>query len=382
MLSRAPVWGFVCMGLVWAGFAAQVPVLKAQIGASDAVFGGIFLIASLGAVASMWIAPVFERLTARRSVQLATGLMGLAFVGAGASAGVVAFCLAFLLVSALSGVSDILLNARISEIEEASRRPLMNLNHAIFSFSYAGASVLTGLAREAGFGPVAVFSAIAAVVLALCTMMRTRPVRLADGGPLAGGGGPVGAFGSVIVWLAGLVVMAAFFTEQAAEGWSALHIERSLGGGAAQGAFGPAILGLTMGFGRLFGHALTAHIRDTTMMGWACMISAAGVAVAAVAPSVTMAYLGFGLMGLGISVVVPLAMAIVGRAVPEDQRVKAIGQASVIGYGAFMVGPALMGGIAERVSLAASFLTVAAVLVLVAALLVPWIGRHLSASAG
>jgi hypothetical protein len=50
------------MGLVWAAFAAQVPVLKAQIDASDGVFGAVFLFASVGAIASMWVAPGFDRL--------------------------------------------------------------------------------------------------------------------------------------------------------------------------------------------------------------------------------------------------------------------------------------------------------------------------------
>jgi hypothetical protein len=50
-------------------------------------------------------------------------------------------------------------------------------------------------------------------------------------------------------------VLVAFLVENAMEGWSALHIERTLGGGAAEGAFGPAILGLTMGIGRLSGRS-------------------------------------------------------------------------------------------------------------------------------
>ena len=57
-----------------------------------------------------------------------------------------------------------MMNARISEIEEAQGRSLMSLNHAMFSFAYASAALATGLAREAGFGPVAVFSALADLV--------------------------------------------------------------------------------------------------------------------------------------------------------------------------------------------------------------------------
>jgi predicted MFS family arabinose efflux permease len=372
--SRAPALAFVAMGMVWAAFAAQVPVLKDQIGASDAAFGGIFLVASLGAVASMWLAPIVDRTFGAVSVQISSALLAISFVLPGFSYSTLSFAVIFLIVSATSGVSDILMNARISEIEGVTRRALMNLNHAIFSFAYAGTAVLTGLAREAGFGPIPVFGVVCVIILIMCLAMRA-PHR-----SLAGGTSTVRPVTRGIVWIGGLVVLAAFFTEQATEGWSALHIERTLGGGAAQGALGPAVLGLTMGFGRLFGHGIAAHVRDTTMIAGACLISALGMVLAAVAPTAILAYLGFGISGLGISVVVPLAMAIVGRLVPETDRVQAIGRASVIGYAAFMFGPPMMGIVSQALSLRAAFGMVACVLVAAAVALVPLMARRIASA--
>ncbi|QBF30756.1 MFS transporter [Thalassococcus sp. S3] len=371
-LSRAPGAAFVAMGMVWAAFAAQVPVLKAQIGASDAVFGGLFLIASLGAIASMWIAPLVDRALGALSVAVSSALLGLSFAAVGFAPGVVIFAALLFAVSAVSGVCDILMNARISEIEAQARRPLMSLNHAIFSFAYAGTAVLTGIAREAGWGPIAVFAAIAVVILVLSLGMRAPHLSQPE---VEGGAGPVPRG---IVWIGGLIVLAAFFAEQATEGWSALHIERGLGGGAAEGAFGPAILGLTMGFGRLFGHLLSARIPDTVMIAAACLLSAAGTALAALAPTIAIAYLGFAVLGLGVSVVVPLAMAIIGRMVPQSQRVRAIGQASAIGYGAFLFGPPIMGSVSETISLPAAFGVVAISLVSVALILVPLLTRRIA----
>ena len=181
----------------------------------------------------------------------------------------------------------------------------------------------------------------------------------------------------VLVWLAGLVFLVGFLTEQAVEGWSALHVERTLGGRPAEGALGPAILGLTMGFGRLFGQLLAARSSDTLMIALACVMSAIGVTLAALAPSIPVAYIGFGILGLGISVVVPLSMALVGRVVPEDQRVAAIGRASVIGYGAFLVGPSLMGVTSDLFGLRAAFLLIGLILMLVAVLVVPIMSRRI-----
>ena len=141
---------------------------------------------------------------------------------------------------------------------------------------------------------------------------------------------------------------------------------------------GPALLGLTMGIGRLCGQAVASRVRDTLLIGLACLVAASGVALAALAPNLGLAYVGFGIMGTGISVVIPLSMALLGRAVPEDARVKAIGRASVVGYGAFLVGPSLIGLTSDAFGLRAAFLLVSLLLVAVAALVVPLIGRRVA----
>lgn len=371
--SRAPALAFIAMGMVWGAFSALVPVIKAQIFASDAAFGLSFLISSLGAIAAMWLAPMVDRRFGTWAVMLTSLAMGLSFVLPALTSGIILFTLFMGLVGATSGVLDILMNARISEIESRTNRPLMNLNHALFSFAYAGAALLTGAAREVELGPVAVFGLVALAIAAMCPLMiceRHHPVQ----GEMSKGGLST----RVLVWLGGLVVMAAFFSEQAVEGWSALHLERTLDAGAAAGAMGPAILGLTMGFGRLFGQALALRFRDTVMMGVACLISAAGITLAALAPNIPMAYLGFAIMGGGISVVVPLAMALVGRAVHESQRVAAIGQASVIGYGAFLFGPSVIGLTSDQFGLPVALMVVGLVLIFVALIIVPMIARRLA----
>ncbi|HBS48786.1 MAG TPA: hypothetical protein DEA05_01210 [Rhodobacteraceae bacterium] len=67
-----------------------------------------------------------------------------------------------------------------------------------------------------------------------------------------------------------------------------------------------------------------------------------------------------------------------GRAVRPAERVRAIGLASIIGYGAFFVGPAAMGLVAELYGLPWAFALVAGVLALTAAVIVPTIARHMA----
>lgn len=366
---------FAAMGMVWAAMSAQIPALKAQIEASDAALGLAFALANIGALAAPWLAPRADRALAARSLMVVTGAMAAFFLLPGLTGGLWGFTLAVLLAAAASGAADILMNARVSEIEARTGRPLMALNHAVYSLVYAATALAAGLAREAGISPAGVFAAIGLLILLALPWMRCS-----HAGAVASAEGTLPGRMGLVVWLSGLVVLAGLLTEGSIEGWSALHLERTLGGDPAEGAAGPAILGLTMGIGRLLGHVVVQRYRDTLVVGLACLLTAAGLVLAGIASGLGAAYVGFALAGLGVSMVMPLMMGLVGRTVPAVDRVRAIGLATVIGYGAFFIGPALTGVAAQALGLRWTFVLVAAVLAAVAVVVVPMIARRLALS--
>ena len=363
--SYRPMACFVAIGFGWAAYAAQVPVLKAQIDASDAMFGTVMLLAAIGAVMAMWLAPLAHRFAGRAALVVGALGMAVGFLFSGFAGGALGFGLAMALAAMGSGVADVLANAEISELEADTQRSLMNLNHAAFSFAYAFSALLVGGARDAGWSPMAVFTVLAVAVALLCFVMRTpdRSRAQAQSVPTS--------MPHMLVWLAGIIVFVAFLGEASTEGWSALHLERTLGGGAAEGAFGPAILGLTMGFGRLFGHFLANRMRPLMLIGLAMALAAFGTALAGAAPSLAVAYLGFGVAGFGVSVVAPLALALVGSTVPPAVRLKAISRAAALGYAAFFAGPPMMGFVAEFYGLRVSFYVISAVLAVVITVVLP-----------
>ena len=52
-LSRRPAAAFVIIGLFWGCFAAYVPEIKAQLGASDGLFGTLLLGSAGGLVSAI-----------------------------------------------------------------------------------------------------------------------------------------------------------------------------------------------------------------------------------------------------------------------------------------------------------------------------------------
>jgi hypothetical protein len=228
---------------------ASLPDIKARIGAGDAELGVAILSSSVSAFAAMAIAPWIAARTRADVLVSVMAVMAVSAVPLGLVTSVGTFALAMAFAGMTTGLTDMLGNGRIAELEARHDVALMNLNHAFFLSPMPGAAMLTGFAREAEVAPVPVVQHHRRVVLVLAGRPRWQRGRARSEGPGHVGAGPIGLH----AWLAGGVVLVAFFVENSTEIWAALHIERTLGGGAAEGAFGPAMLGLTMGSGGSWG---------------------------------------------------------------------------------------------------------------------------------
>lgn len=370
--SRAPLAALAGIGVLWGALAAMYPAIKARLGVDDGQFGLILLAAAVGALCAMALAPRLHAALPNRSLTVCGLAVGLAAMPLGLADGVTAFAIVMVAVGVTTGFYDIIANARVSELEARHDLALMNLNHAAFSFAYAVSAFSTGLAREAMLDPGTVFIAVGLAVAGLAAVTWTR--RVAPGGPSEvreASSGSIGAY----VWLAGFVTLIGFFVENATEGWSALHIERTLNGGAAEGALGPAMLGLTMGIGRLMGHLVTVRGSEPVVLFWAAWVAAAGLAIASVAPAPMVAYVGFGLLGLGASVIAPLALALAGQMAVPGRRTLAVSRVAMIGYIGFFIGPPLMGFVSQGFGLRIAFAMAALILLLIPLVLLPRMAR-------
>lgn len=360
--ARPAIGAFAAMGVLWGTFAAVLPDLKAMLGVDEAQLGLLIFMTPIAAIGAMLMAPAFGAALGRAALPLAVLLMALAFMLPGQASVWWLFPLAMACAGAATGLTDVLMNARVAAIETQRGLHLMNLAHAAYSFGYAGGAVLTGILRGAGWGPDWVMGTMAAVGVLCATLTIERDGRI-DGlrKPKDGTAAPLG----LVPVLGGGIVLIAFMTENAAENWSALHIEKTLGGSPEEGALGPAMLALTMGFARLGGQWLAGRVDAFTILRVGAVIAAAGALVVAQAPSPLVAYLGFFVMGIGASVLAPTAFSLVGQMSPGEARARAIARETLLGYFGYFVGPPLLGVLAGSFGLRFAFVWAACLVALV-----------------
>lgn len=363
--ARPAMAAFAAMGVVWGTYAAVLPDLKAQLGVDEAHLGLLMLMTPVAAVLAMLIAPAAGVTFGRVALPVATIAMALAFAFPGQVHALWLFPPAMMACGAATGLTDVLMNARVADLENRRNVQLMNLCHAAYSFGYAGAAIATGTLRSALWSPAWVTGtmALVALVLALATFERDGTIH----GLKKPRDGSMGGLGLVPL-IGGAIVLIAFMTENAAENWSALHIEKTLHGSPAQGSMGPAALALTMGFARLAGQGLVTRTSPMFLLRAGAVVAAIGAMVAAMAVSPAMAYAGFIVMGIGSSVIAPTAFSLVGRLARPDARARAVARATLLGYFGYFFGPPTLGFLAGLFGLRAAFVFATVMLLTVLAL--------------
>ncbi len=349
---------FVAMGMAWGSLAADLPDVKAVLGVDETQLGLLLFFTPIAAVTAMILAPAIGARLGRIALPVSCGAMGLAFFLPGQVSVAWAFPLAMMCCGGATGLTDVLMNARTAEIENSRNLPLMNLAHAVYSLGYAGSAIGVGLLRAQGWGPGPVFAVVSLAVLLAALASWEGDGRIHGLARPAAGGRGLG----LLPLVGGGIIMVAFLTENAAESWSALHIEKTLGADPGEGSFGPALLALTMGIARLAGQGLITRLDPFALLNGGAALAVVGALGASLATSPAMVYAAFVVMGVGASVISPIAFSLVGRLAAPEVRARSVARATLFGYLGYFVGPPSLGFIAGIFGLRAAFVFAALVL--------------------
>jgi fucose permease len=164
----------------------------------------------------------------------------------------------------------------------------------------------------------------------------------------------------------GLLCFIVFLAEAAMLDWSALFLTSLRDFDPAQAGIGYTAFAIAMTFGRLAGDRVVHALGRARILLFGATCAAAGFLVAIIDPSRAAALIGFVLVGLGASNVVPVLFTIAGRqtTMPSSHAIAAI---TTLGYAGILIGPALIGFVANATNLSMAFGLLAMMLLLVAA---------------
>ena len=140
--------------------------------------------------------------------------------------------------------------------------------------------------------------------------------------------------------------------------WSAVFLIDIARTGEAQAALGYGVYSVAMFTARLSAHHAIARMGAVRTARVAGLLAFAGLCVALLGQTLIAGLVGFALLGLGYSVVMPLAFSRAAND-PDTPQGRAIAGVATLGYGGMVAGPALIGGIAHLAGLNTAFWLIA-----------------------
>jgi MFS family permease len=354
---------FFANGFGFGGWSTAIAPLQASLGLSNGELGLLLFMLAAGAVSFMPLAgAVGPRLGGTGRVAAGAGLaFGLAFALAGFAPGAWTLAAVGLIIGASNGLMDVTMNAHASGVERRWGWPIMSSFHAAFSVG--------GLAG-AGYGAAALAlgsswrGLLLGLGLIVAAMVAAAWRSLSPGETPKPTSSPFGWPPPALVGLA-LVAFLAFIVEGAMIDWDGVYLV-SLGVGAAAAPLGYAAFASTMIAGRLLGDRIVARTGRLPAVIGGCALSAVGLALACLWPSLGPAALGFALVGAGLSNVVP---ALFSEGAAHGSTVaRGVAAVATAGYSGLLAGPPLVGFVASLTDLRLAFALLAALALFAAGL--------------
>lgn len=330
------------------GFFPRLAELQRTMGVSEGELGLGLIGAACGTLFSLSFAgrPV-ERIGHRRVLLALLPLLPLSYAVAAHARGPLALFLCLLPAGLCIGAVELVVNLEADRVEHQGGRRIMNRAHAFWSFGFFGAGLVGALAARVGISPQWHLAAIVPLNAVLTLLLLGR----FEGAPQRAGSSEEAAhhfarptaaiMGLVLFSLSGLVL------EGAGIDWSAIYMRDVFGSAPFVGALAVSCVAFAQGGTRFIADRFVERHSPRAIARMLLGVLGLGALLVTFAPAAPLALLGFVLLGVGTSVMFPLAMSAAAQRTdrPAATNVAALAQTSFV---SFLMAPPLLGFVAEH----------------------------------
>jgi predicted MFS family arabinose efflux permease len=337
---------FFVNGAMIGTWVGQIPFVQDRLDVSKSTIGLALLCMATGALIAM---PLTGQILDRRSSAVVTRVAALLYLPLMSlvlnAPSPALLGLALIVFGAGNGAMDVAMNAHGVAVERTLGKPIMSSLHAGWSFGGLAGSGGVALAIGLGVDP-RIEGAIASAVLWVFALVITG--RLGPASAHSEHGSSGFALPSRGVLLIGALCFLVMVTEGAMGDWSGIYLKHDLGASGAAAATGFAGFSLGMALARITGDEINRRVGAGRLLtGGMALVTVALAAVLLIGDPVV-AVIGFALIGIGIANAVPLLFSAAGRVPPSGPSLAAV---FTVGYTGFIIGPPLIGVLADAASL-------------------------------
>jgi MFS family permease len=361
-LARLAIsWVFFANGAALGSWVPHIPDAKHALGLTDGLLGLALLGMAVGSLVGLPLSGVLTaHFGSRKTTIAALFAMLLAMPLPILAPSTPIFVIALMLLGMANGAVDVAMNSQAVAVQDRFGRAIMSGFHALFSIGGLAGAGAAALAMDGGIAPAShLLATIAGLLLpSFAVIGFLLPTTSAT--ELTGFRLPRGPLISL-----GVLALCSLMAEGAIGDWAAVYLRDDLATDGGLAALGFATFSLAMAGGRFLGDRLVRRCGGPAVLAAGSGIAAVALGAGLLLGNPIAALVGFGAVGLGLANAVPILFSTAGK-IPGVPPELAIAGVATAGYCGFLLGPPVIGIVAERLTLGAGLALVAIALAVVA----------------
>jgi MFS family permease len=346
---------FFASGLTFASWASRIPEVQAIHHLSNGALGGVLFALPAGSLISLplwgWMIAKYGSKTMLLS-GISLYILLLLLISRAGSIGQLWMIL--FLFGMIGNLCNIAVNTQAVGVEKLYGRSIMAGFHAIWSLAGFTGAALGNLLIALNATLFLHFLVIGILATSLVIVANTRLIQ----GDAQTQSSAFMVRPNKQLWLLGLIAFCCMACEGAMFDWSGVYFQKVVNAPRQLVALGYTAFMSTMAGGRFLGDWVITRLGKRQVLQASGLLIFSGLLLAVLFPYLLFAILGFMLVGFGVSSVIPVVYSAAGNAQNLAPSV-ALATVSSIGFVGFLIGPPIIGFIAEALSLRWSFTFIA-----------------------
>ena len=346
---------FIINGFSAGSFVARIPDFKRILDISNATLGLSLLFISAGVFLALKPAGKYSaKYGSQPIIFFSTISLALSYLLLGALFSLTWFWITLFIFGFVLAAQDVSMNAHAVVVEQRAGRRLMSVFHAMFSVGTLFGGILGGIFSQIEITPLTQGSSLA--LLYIVAALLVRPLFLPASADTHHFGDEKRAKHPPIFAILGLFGLFAALSEGAAGDWGGVLARETFGASPFISTLPYIVFCTAMIIGRLSGDYLAHRFGASKVIAAGGVIAGTGLSAGLVIGGIPAIMVAWFLLGIGLSVVIPLMFSAAGTiALTRYSGViapsEAVAKVSGVSYFGFVIGPPLIGFIADAFEL-------------------------------
>lgn len=343
---------YFCTGLIFSSWASRIPTIKNALGISEGELGGLLLVMPIGEVATLALVGKMVAMYGSKNV-FRIGILGYVLLLLAIPFATSFWSLAAILTcfGICSNSCNIAINTQGVDVEKVYNRSIMSSFHGAWSLAGFVGALIGLILMNFGIDTLTHFLIIFVIILVL---FFTQQKYLFDYEPSPEDDKKGFVKPDKTLIQLGIIGFLGMATEGTMFDWSGVYFHEIVQAPEKWTTLGYAAFMITMASGRFVGDKFIERFGKRRVLQVSGVLMGTGLLISVFFPSLVICTMAFMLVGLGVACTVPTVYSVAGQHKTINPGV-ALAMVSSISFLGFLLGPPLIGYIAELFDLRYSY---------------------------